>query len=99
LAHLHLAARGFDAPRRQVRPLVASFTIFAGEDPAAEMQRYLAARPSLAESRAVNTCAAQALELLAPFHARLAHLSPSLAPLWTHNDLHASNLFWSDASD
>ncbi|MGB9228340.1 MAG: phosphotransferase, partial [Terracidiphilus sp.] len=22
---------------------------------------------------------------------------PSLAPLWTHNDLHASNLFWSDA--
>jgi Ser/Thr protein kinase RdoA (MazF antagonist) len=24
---------------------------------------------------------------------------PSLEPLWTHNDLHGSNLLWSDASD
>ena len=38
----------------------------------------------------------QALDLLAPFHAELAPLLPALAPLWTHNDLHASNLFWSD---
>ena len=27
----------------------------------------------------------------------LLPLLPALAPLWTHNDLHASNLFWSDA--
>jgi Ser/Thr protein kinase RdoA (MazF antagonist) len=26
-------------------------------------------------------------------------LLPSLAPLWTHNDLHCSNLFWSDTSE
>jgi Ser/Thr protein kinase RdoA (MazF antagonist) len=24
---------------------------------------------------------------------------PALKPLWTHNDLHASNLMWSDAGD
>jgi Ser/Thr protein kinase RdoA (MazF antagonist) len=36
--------------------------------------------------------------LLAPFHAELAPLLPALAPLWTHNDLHASNLFWSDTT-
>jgi Ser/Thr protein kinase RdoA (MazF antagonist) len=24
---------------------------------------------------------------------------PALKPLWTHNDLHASNLLWSDAGD
>ena len=41
----------------------------------------------------------EALDLLAPFHAELLPLCPSLAPLWTHNDLHASNLFWSDASE
>ncbi len=41
----------------------------------------------------------QALELLAPFHAELLPLLPALPPLWTHNDLHASNLFWSDAGD
>ncbi len=35
-----------------------------------------------------------ALELLAPFHAELRRrILPALEPLWTHNDLHASNLF------
>jgi len=99
LARLHLAARGFNAPPRDLRPLVAGFTIFAAEDAAGEMNRYLSARPSLAENGAVQACAEQALELLAPFHAELGPLLPALAPLWTHNDLHASNLFWSDASD
>jgi Ser/Thr protein kinase RdoA (MazF antagonist) len=41
----------------------------------------------------------QALQLLAPFHAQLLPHLPALAPLWTHNDLHASNLFWADSSD
>ncbi len=95
LARLHCAAQGFAAPLRKPRPLVASFTIFAAPDPAAEMARYLAARPSLANHSAVRACAAQALNVLAPFHAELLPLLPSLAALWTHNDLHASNLFWS----
>lgn len=98
LARLHLAAKNFEAPRRQPRPLVASFTIFADSDPDDAMERYLAARPSLAGHRAVRACAGRALELLAPLHAELAPLLPALAPLWTHNDLHASNLFWSDAA-
>jgi Ser/Thr protein kinase RdoA (MazF antagonist) len=38
----------------------------------------------------------EALEVLAPFHAELLPLLPALEPLWTHNDLHASNLLWSD---
>jgi len=99
LARLHNAARGFDAPRRKVQPIVASFTIFAHENPAAEMERYLAARPPLAQSSAVRMCVRRALEVLEPFHAELAPLLPKLAPLWTHNDLHASNLFWSEAAD
>jgi Ser/Thr protein kinase RdoA (MazF antagonist) len=99
LARLHLASQGFAAPRRKPRPLVASFTIFAAQDPGAELQRYLAARPALAGNTAVRDHCEQALELLAPFHAELLPLKPALAPLWTHNDLHASNLFWSDAGD
>ncbi len=63
------------------------------------MERYLAARPALAANAAVREHCEQALELLAPFHAELLPLLPALAPLWTHNDLHASNLFWSDAGD
>ncbi len=98
LARLHVAAQNFDAPRRQPRPLVAGLTIFAGNNPAVALKRYLAARPSLASHKAVHSCAEQAVELLSPFHAELAPLLYSLTPLWTHNDLHASNLFWSDAA-
>ncbi|MGA2205606.1 MAG: phosphotransferase [Terracidiphilus sp.] len=96
LARLHLAAQSFPAPRRMPRPLVASFTIFAASDPSAAMERFLAARQSLADHKAVHACSHQALELLARFHAELVPLLPALAPLWTHNDFHASNLFWSD---
>lgn len=98
LARLHLAAHGFGAVPRKPQPLVASFTIFADDDPAAAMARYLAARPSLAEHKAVRTCADRALDLLAPFHAELAPILPALPPLWTHNDFHASNLFWNETS-
>lgn len=97
LARMHLAAEGFDAPRRKPRPLVAGFTIFAAENPGAEMERYLAERPALADSLPTRRDCDRALELLEPFHAELAPLLPALKPLWTHNDLHASNLLWSDS--
>jgi Ser/Thr protein kinase RdoA (MazF antagonist) len=99
LARLHLAARGFDAPRRAARPLVASFTIFAAADSGAAIKRYLAARPALAADADAREDCRTALELLEPFHAELKPLLPALEPLWTHNDLHPSNLLWSDASD
>jgi len=99
LARLHLAAEGFAAPRRKPRPLVASFTIFAAQDPRAEMERYLAARPALMNFAGTRACCDEALDWLAPFHAQLWPLLPALKPLWTHNDLHASNLLWSDDTD
>ena len=99
LARLHLAAQGFDAPRRKPRPLVASFTILAANDPKAEAENYLLARPALAENAAVIHCVNEALQLLASFHAELLPLLPALPPLWTHNDLHASNVLWSDGGD
>jgi Ser/Thr protein kinase RdoA (MazF antagonist) len=97
VARLHDAARKFSAPPRKPRPLVASFTIFAGTNPSGAMENYLAARPALAADAATRHDCEQALDLLTPFHAELQPLLPALAPLWTHNDLHASNLFWSDA--
>jgi Ser/Thr protein kinase RdoA (MazF antagonist) len=78
---------------------VASFTIFVAEDAGAAMKRYLAARPALATDAATREGCREALDLLAPFHAELRPLIPALEPLWTHNDLHGSNLLWSDASD
>ena len=99
LAKLHLAAEGFDAPRRKPRPLVAGFMIFAAENPRVAMDRYLAARPALNENAIARASCKEALELLAPFHAELRIQLPALEPLWTHNDLHASNILWSDGSD
>ena len=99
LARLHLAAKGFDAPRRKPQPLVASFTIFADQDPNAALEKYLQARPALAGHRAVLRCCEQAIELLDPFHAQLRPFLSKLGSLWTHNDMHCSNLLWSEASD
>ena len=62
------------------------------------MPRYIAERPSLANHEEVPVRAEEALALLAPFDDELRPLLPALEPLWTHNDLHASNLLWSDAS-
>jgi Ser/Thr protein kinase RdoA (MazF antagonist) len=94
LAQLHLASRGFTASPRKPRPLVASFTIFAASNPQAALESYLAARPALAEHRPSREAGLAALDLLAPFHAELQPLKGALEPLWTHNDLHASNLLW-----
>ena len=99
LARLHRASEGFGAPRRKPRPLVASCTIFAAQNPRAAMNHYLTARPVLMNYLAARDCCDEALRLLAPFHAELLPLLPALPPLWTHNDLHASNLLWSDESD
>ena len=66
----------------------------------AEMERYLCGAACVGdELRRTRATANEALELLAPFHAELLPLLPALTPLWTHNDLHASNLLWSDAGD
>jgi Ser/Thr protein kinase RdoA (MazF antagonist) len=97
LARLHRASEGFGAPCRKPHPLVASFAIFAAQNPVVELQRYLDERPALAENATVRDCCDEALRLLAPFHAELLPLLPALPPLWTHNDLHASNLLWGDA--
>ena len=98
LGRLHRAAEGYEAPTRILRPLVAGFTIFASKDPGAELDVYIAGRPALGDYLSRRSCRDEALELLAPFHAELLPLLPSLPALWTHNDLHASNLLWSDTS-
>jgi Ser/Thr protein kinase RdoA (MazF antagonist) len=99
MARLHQAAEGYDAPARTGRPLVAGFSIFSTADPATAMKRYVDARPALRAYMEPRRCAVDALSMLAPFHEELATHLPRLAPLWTHNDFHASNLFWSGAGE
>jgi Ser/Thr protein kinase RdoA (MazF antagonist) len=100
LARLHLAAAGYDAPPRTAQALVASFSIFSAPEPWPALERYVAARPILAEYLAKRDWRAQTEATLMPYQAGLRRWVQSLPPLWTHNDLHASNLLWSaDAED
>ncbi len=99
MARLHLAAQGYDALPRTGRPLVAGFSIFASQDPKRSLAAYLAIRPALASYLKNRDWLHDALDLLHPFHAELKSSLSTLQPLWTHNDLHPSNLFWSDASE
>lgn len=98
LALLHLAAASYHAPARAHRPLVGGFTIFASAQPVAVWDRYVQERPALKAYLDRHDIRDRALELLEPFHAELLPLLPHLDTIWTHNDLHASNLFWSEAS-
>ena len=99
MARLHLAAEGYDAPARANRALVAGFSIYPAPDARAAFDAYVDARPALRAYLASRNCREEALELLTLFHADLLPLLPRLTPLWTHNDLHPSNLFWSDPSE
>jgi Ser/Thr protein kinase RdoA (MazF antagonist) len=97
MARMHQASEGYEAPERRGRALVAGFSIFAATDAVAEFEKYVESRPALREYLSQRNCREEALELLAPFHAELLPLQSALAPLWTHNDGHPSNFFWSDA--
>lgn len=99
LASLHRAAESYVAPARSERPLVASFTIFASSHAGGAWNRYAQARPALRAYLSESTIRETALGILTPFHDELSPFIPYLRPLWTHNDLHASNLFWSDGTD
>lgn len=95
LAQFHVAAEGFNAAARKVRPLVGSFSIFAREDASEGLRAYMDARPALLESAMTRRNAVEALDVLGLFHEELKPNLAHLEPLWTHNDFHPSNLFWS----
>ena len=98
LARLHAASAGYHAPPRKALTLVTSFRIFSSADPWPGLVRYVERRPALHAYLAKQNWLGESRETFLPFHDRLRKFLPLFQPLWTHNDFHASNLFWSDAS-
>jgi Ser/Thr protein kinase RdoA (MazF antagonist) len=94
LGAMHLAAVGFAAGPRRTGLLVADFRAFGSADPIAVLERRVAREPRLAAALGTRPWRDDVARMLLPLHARLAPHLPSLAPLWTHNDFHASNLLW-----
>lgn len=103
LARLHKAAKGYDAPARETRQLVSSVSVFDAIrdecDPVIRMDAYLDDRPFLRSYAEDRRWRASFDELLLPLHAELEPWLRYLRPLWTHNDLHASNLMWTGGSE
>jgi Ser/Thr protein kinase RdoA (MazF antagonist) len=98
LARLHAASAGYDAPARKAGTLVTSFKVFSRDDPWPELKRYAEERPTLHGYLAKRDWLVETQETFLPLHKRLRKFLRVFQPLWTHNDFHASNLFWSDAS-
>ena len=94
LGDLHRAAEGFTAPPRRTGLLVADFRAFGSADPISVLTQRVAAEPLLARALANRPWQADLVRVLMPLHARLAPHLGALAPLWAHNDFHASNLLW-----
>jgi Ser/Thr protein kinase RdoA (MazF antagonist) len=104
LAKLHRASAGYDAPARKPRPLVSSFMIFAGDeaydggavdDAVMRMEAFLERRPLLRDYAERRGWRGSFDQLFLPLYDELRPWLPYLSPLWTQNDLHASNLMWS----
>jgi Ser/Thr protein kinase RdoA (MazF antagonist) len=76
------------------QPLVAGFSVFASDDPVAALEQYAAARPAVAAELARRPWREDIERWHLPFQQRLRPHLAALEPLWTHNDLHASNLLW-----
>lgn len=94
LAALHRASQGYDAPARVPQPLMGGLRVFGGGDPLGAVRRYAGQRPQLAAELAGRPWRADLERWHLPFHDRLRPRLSALSPLWTHNDLHASNLLW-----
>jgi Ser/Thr protein kinase RdoA (MazF antagonist) len=94
LARLHLAARDFRAPARAPQPLVASLTILPAPDPLAAAEAYVAARPAIDAYLAGRPWRRDLSCLFAGLGEGLSLRLAGQPSLWTHNDWHPSNLFW-----
>jgi Ser/Thr protein kinase RdoA (MazF antagonist) len=98
LASLHESSQGFAAPPRSAQLLVSNDQIIRSADPLRAVRDQVALRPALREYFRGKNWQLEIARAIEPFHERFLDELPHLDSLWTHNDWHASNLLWSDAS-
>ncbi|MBV4542066.1 phosphotransferase enzyme family protein [Pseudomonas vlassakiae] len=96
LASLHQAAEGFTVGARRTPVLVANLRLFGSSAPLTSIEKALAQRPALSQYLAGKHWQQALRELYLPHHRTLLPLLAQQAPLWTHNDWHASNLLWTE---
>ena len=84
---------------RAVALVVADFAVIGSRDPMEALRARLAVVPVLAQALHGRPWERDFAAVLMPWHAHLRPLLAGLAPLWTHNDFHASNLLWREGPE
>ena len=99
LARLHLGAAEYHAPQRSTHLLVARDDLIRTDDPLVALKAQLQRRPGLADYLARRPWEAELQRSVLPWHRRVVARAAAEPVLWTHNDLHVSNLLWHPDDD
>ena len=96
LAKLHTAMQDFpELHGRSARYLVSNQQLLESENIVTAIQQRIQNSPELSRYFADKNLDAVFLERIFQTHRKIKHVLQQATKIWTHNDLHASNLFWS----
>lgn len=96
LAKLHTAMQDFpELHGRSTRYLVSNQQLLESENIVMAIQQRIDNSPELSRYFADKNLDAVFLESIFQTHRKIKHVLQQATKIWTHNDLHASNLFWS----
>lgn len=99
LAKLHIAVQDFpELHGRSTRYLVSNQQLLESENIVMAIQQRIDNSPELSHYFADKNLDAVFLERIFQTHRKIKHVLQQATKIWTHNDLHASNLFWSTQS-
>lgn len=98
LAKLHHAAADFCQQARDTQYLIANQRLLESTSLLQAIQQRIQASKGLRDYFQNQHFSAEFVQQLEQFHQLLLPVLPKLQRLWTHNDLHASNMLWTDNS-
>lgn len=99
LAKLHIAMQDFpELYGRSTRYLVSNQQLLESVNIVTAIQQRIDNSPELSRYFADKNLDAVFLERIFQTHHKIKHVLQQATKIWTHNDLHASNLFWSTQS-
>ena len=99
LAKLHIAVQDFpELHGRSTRYLASNQQLLESENIVTAIQQRIDNSPELSRYFADKNLDAVFLERIFQTHRKIKHVLQQATKIWTHNDLHASNLFWSTQS-
>jgi len=98
LAQLHAASASYTQVERKTKLLLSNQKIIQSKEIIPAILQRIASSEALTVYFQDKPLNATFLEQLEYFHSDLLLVLPKLQSLWTHNDLHASNLLWTDTS-